>query len=214
MSTKKLYWGDSYQKEFDAKVAAVNGNQVTLDQTCFYARSGGQIGDTGEINGIRVTDTVFDETKENVAHILEKEPAFKVGDTVEVKIDKDRRDNLRNLHSAAHILYYIVIDKCGKLKSIGSNISPDKARMDFDYDGNFNEILPELEEKMNGFLSEGHEIVMKDDPEKADLQWWTCGDWKMPCGGTHVKNSKEVGKVKLKRKNMGTGKERIEITLS
>ena len=51
-------------------------------------------------------------------------------------------------------------------------------------------------------------------PEKPDLKWWHCEDWKMPCGGTHVKNTKEVGQIRLKRKNIGAGKERIEIYLA
>ncbi|MDO8656952.1 MAG: alanyl-tRNA editing protein, partial [Nanoarchaeota archaeon] len=46
-----------------------------------------------------------------------------------------------------------------------------------------------------------------------DLWWWQCGEWKMPCGGTHPRTTGEIGALTLKRKNIGKGKERIEIFL-
>jgi len=55
--TEKLFWQDAYLKEFEAKVLEIRGKEVVLDRTAFYGRSGGQPGDTGEINGIRVLDT-------------------------------------------------------------------------------------------------------------------------------------------------------------
>ena len=57
-------------------------------------------------------------------------------------------------------------------------------------------------------------IVMESDNPKSDLQWWTCGLWKMPCGGTHVRNTSEIGQLRLTRKNKGKGRERIEIYLT
>ena len=74
--TRKLYYEDVYMKEFDAKVIEINEKNVVLDQTCFYPRGGGQVGDTGEINGIRVVDTIKEDDK--IIHVLEKEPDFKI----------------------------------------------------------------------------------------------------------------------------------------
>jgi len=85
--------------------------------------------------------------------------------------------------------------------------------IDFRYDKPITEVIVEIEKEVNIFLGQAHSILMKEDPEKKDLRWWTCGKWKMPCGGTHPKSTKEIGKIELRRKNIGAGKERIEIRL-
>ena len=95
--TRKLYWEDPYQVEFDAVVLKIDGNRVILDKTCFFPKGGGQVGDIGEINGVKVVDTQKDETY-TATHILEKEPPFKVGDLVHGKIDWERRYKIMKLH--------------------------------------------------------------------------------------------------------------------
>jgi len=215
--TEKLFWKDPYQTECKAKVTSIEGNKIKLDQTIFFAFSGGQASDEGTINGINVMNALKEGDRENIIDIeyeLETEPNFKVGDEVEVKIDEERRSKLRRLHSAAHVFYYFFVDKLGRQKIIGSNIAVNKAKVDFLYDEPLTEVLPEMEQETNDFLKESHDITQQPDPEKPDLKWWHCEDWKMPCGGTHVKNTKEVGQIRLKRKNIGAGKERIEIYLA
>jgi Ser-tRNA(Ala) deacylase AlaX len=216
MSTKKLFWDDPYQTKCTAIVTNINAHKVKLNQTIFYAFSGGQGSDEGTIDGIKVIEAKKEGDKENIIdieYILECQPPFKVGDQVEVIIDSERRRKLRNLHSAAHILYYLVIEMLGPITIVGSNISPDKARMDFLYDQALNEKIASIEQKVNHFIQEDHIITMKNDKEKKDLRWWMCENWKMPCGGTHVKSTKEICSIRLKRVNIGKGKERIEIYL-
>jgi len=215
--TKKLFWDDPYQTTCKAKVTAINGNKVKLDQTIFYAFSGGQASDEGSINSIKVLEARKEGDKETIIDIeytLEESPNFNVGDEVEVQINEERRRNLRNLHSAVHIIYYILIEKLGDLKICGSNVSPEKGRIDVKFEENISETLIPIEEYTNKFLAEDHKIVMEDDPSNPDQKWWTLDQWRMPCGGTHIKSTKEIGKIKLKRKNMGSGKERIEVTLA
>ena len=215
--TKKLFWENPYQSECKAIVTEVNGNKIKLNQTIFYAFSGGQESDSGTINGINVIDALKIGDKESIIDIeyeLEKTPDFKVGEEVEVKIDFEKRKDLMKLHSAAHIAYYFITEKLGKLKIIGSNIASEKARVDFEYDKSLTDELEHIENKINTFLGECYSIETIDDKEKPNLKWWHCKDWKMPCGGTHVNSTEEIGKVILKRKNIGKGKERIEIFLS
>lgn len=214
--TKKIFWQNPYQTECTAIVREMNGNKIKLDQTIFFAFSGGQESDEGTIGGMKVINAIKQGDKESIIDIeyeVEKTPDFKVGDEVEVKINGQRRASLRNLHSAAHIAYYFIADELGKVKIMGSNIAEDKARIDFLYDKPITNFLSQIEDKVNHFLKEDHAIVMKNDDEKPDLRWWTCGEWKMPCGGTHPKFTKEIGSIELRRKNIGFGKERIEIRL-
>lgn len=213
--TIKLFWQDPYQMQCTAKVTEINGIRVKLDQTIFYAFSGGQESDEGTIGGIRVVkaEKIGDkETIIDIEHELERAPDFKVGDSVEVAINKDRRLTHMKLHSAIHIAYYFFIEKYGPLKIIGSNISTEKARIDFQTDKPLTE-LADIQEKLNKFIAEGHSIIRTPDEKSPDLRWWHCGNWKMPCGGTHVANTQEIGSVVLKRKTKGAGKERVEIYL-
>ncbi|MEM5766266.1 MAG: alanyl-tRNA editing protein [Candidatus Aenigmatarchaeota archaeon] len=232
MATRKLFWEDSYQKEFDAKVLTIDGNKVILDQTCFYATGGGQINDTGEINGIKVVDVVKDE-EENIIHVLEKEPEFKVGDIVHGKIDWERRYNIMKLHSAAHIISATLVRNFGNVFFTGSQIYPDRARMDFNLEKLDDEIVRKIEERANEIVSLGlpinSRIISKEELESnpnlmrlADkshyqqfkiLRVVEIGDIDSQLdGGTHVANTKEIGRIKIiKRENKGKNNRRITI---
>jgi alanyl-tRNA synthetase len=214
--TTKLFWENPYSTECNAIVTSVESNNVKLDKTVFYAFSGGQESDEGTIGNLKVIKAVKIGDKENIIDIeyeLEKTPDFKAGDTVIVRIIPERRNKLMRLHSAAHIVYYFTTAKLGRLKLIGSNISVEKARFDFIYETPINDAVQEIENNVNTFLAENHPIITEPDNAKPDLRWWRCGEWKMPCGGTHPKSTSEIGKITLKRKNIGSGKERIEIYL-
>jgi len=211
IDTERLFYQDPYMKEAQAKVIEINGKEVILDKTLFFAFSGGQASDRGTINEIPLVEVK--KANHKIVHILEKEPDFNTGDTVQLSLGWERRYNLMKLHSAAHIVYYPFVEKLGKPKIIGSNINPDKARIDFLYDKPITQIIPEIEKEANEAIAKGLEIKSEPDKKDPEKRWWNCGSWGMPCGGTHVKNASEIGKIKLKRKNIGGGKERVEITL-
>ncbi|MFP3132075.1 MAG: alanyl-tRNA editing protein [Candidatus Nanopusillus sp.] len=232
--TEKIFWQDQYLKEFEGKVIEIRGKEVILDKTVFYARSGGQPGDTGEINGIKVIDTYYDD-KGNIVHLLEKEPNFNVGDIVKGKIDWERRYKLMRLHTALHILSAVLNNLFGNIKITGSQIYEDKARIDFDLDKLDDESVKKIEEKAN-------EIVNKDLPvyakfinkeelekmpqlkrlmdekryEKYDvLRVVGIGDIDIQLdGGTHVKFTKEIGRIKIiGKENKGKNNKRLIITI-
>jgi alanyl-tRNA synthetase len=203
---KKLFL-DPYIRDFDATVTKIDGNKIFLDKTAFYAESGGQVGDTGAIGEARVVDTQYEG--DEIAHITEKH-SLKPGDKVHCAIDWERRYKIMKLHAASHLVYWFFMKLHGEHKIIGSHVDDRKDRMDFEYDGSVGDRLAELEEDVNNFIAEAHEIRRYEDEKKAGYLWWECEDIRMGCGGTHVKNTKEIGAIKLKRNNIGKGKERIE----
>ncbi|MFO7872801.1 MAG: alanyl-tRNA editing protein [Candidatus Undinarchaeales archaeon] len=208
---KKLFWEDPYKKKCKAKVEKVDGKKIILDQSIFFAFSGGQASDKGTIGGIPVLSA---EKEDPITYTLELEPGFKEGDMVKVKINWKHRYKLMKLHSAAHIVYEIFKETAGSKKIIGSNVSVKKARIDFEMDENVNEYLPEIEKKTKKIIQNDLKIETYEDENEKGKRWWEIsGKWKMPCGGTHVKSTSEIGEIELKRKNIGAGKERIEIYL-
>lgn len=107
MPTLMLFREDLYMTEFTAIVSKTESNKAILNQTCFFPQGGGQVCDTGEINGMRVIDTQKDENL-NIIHILASESKFKIGNVVTGKIDWERRYNIMRLQSAAHIVYSVM----------------------------------------------------------------------------------------------------------
>ena len=81
-------------------------------------------------------------------------------------------------------------------------------------EGAVSEFLPDLQFKTNEFIKEGHDIKTEFEEGSDSRRVWICDKWRMNCGGTHLKNTSEIGAIKLKRKNLGAGKERIEISLA
>ena len=215
MKMEKLFWKDPYLRKCKARVVEIEGNKVLLDKTIFFAFSGGQESDSGTIGNLAVAEAVKDGN--NIYYILSQDPPFKKGDSVLVEIDWDKRFTLMRLHSAAHIVYKVFADATGLKKLIGSNISHSKARLDYESSQNISSFLPETEEKVNQVITENHAINTFDDPNMPGRRIWQLDDseeWKMYCGGTHPKTTMEIGRIALKRKNIGSGKERIEITLA
>ena len=211
--TKKLFNDDPYLISFRGKVVRVDGNLLELDQTAFYPEGGGQIGDTGVIGGVRVVDT--QKNNGTIRHVLEAPPVFQIGDEVGGEIDWDRRYLIMKLHSAAHIMEHFLWQSIGMMDRVGSRVDEKKDRADYVYEGRLPaEGLAKAQEDTNAFLAEGHEITIRPDHDRPEMRIWRCGPMEMPCGGTHVRDTSEIGAVKLKRKNPGKGVERVETSLA
>lgn len=211
--TKKLYWEDAYQKAFSAKVEKVEGQNIWLDQTCFYPESGGQAGDSGIINGQKVTDARFDQDK-NVYHIMENEATLGAGDAVEAEIDWERRYKIMRVHTASHIMEHFLFEVFGQLKLTGSHLNE---RHDSSTYESVDRLDPDklfaVEEKANVFIAQNLSIETYPDEKNPNYRWWKCGDILMPCGGTHPRNTSEIGTIKLKRENGGQGREKVVTSL-
>ena len=209
--TKKLFYEDTQKTECEATVTSVMGPEVMVNQTIFFAFSGGQASDSGTIDSIPVKEAVV--SGENIAYVLGQMPTFKEGDKVIIKIDENKRNKIMRLHSAIHVAHFLFTEKTGNPKLIGSNIDENKGRLDYQYPEPISNILPEIEQKANEIFSQDIEVKTYLDEQNHNKRWWECNQWKVPCGGTHPKSTKEIGKVQLKRKNIGSGKERIEVYL-
>jgi misacylated tRNA(Ala) deacylase len=230
--TTTLFREDSYLKECDATTIAVDHNAIILDRTIFYPMGGGQPGDTGIINwdtgSAIVLDTRYDDNG-TIRHIVEEDITLPPpGEEVRAKIDWDRRYRHMRMHTALHLLGSLL-----QYGVTGGNISAEKSRLDFDMEDTIdkekvNKALKNLIEKnhpvscrwiSNEELNAQPDLVrtMSVQPpkitgkvrlleiENIDLQ---------PCGGTHVKSTKEVGQVRIgKVEKKGKHNRRINIHL-
>lgn len=236
MSTELLFRDDAYLRNANARVRAVHARGIELDRTLFYPLGGGQPGDTGTLvreNGerIAIADTRKGEAPGSVLHIPVQGASFpEPGELLSLELDWDRRYSLMRLHTALHLLSCVVTAPVS-----GGNIAPDKARLDFDIDmslldaeriaGETNALIasgaatetvwitdeeleaqPELVKTMSVQPPRGVGRVRLLRIPGIDLQ---------PCGGTHVSNIAEIGRIRVTRiRNEGRRNKRVEITLA
>jgi Ser-tRNA(Ala) deacylase AlaX len=208
---KKVFWDNPYQRNLTTIISSLSGNRILLEETIAFSFSGGQESDKAWINGLLITHSEIEGNL--IYYTLAEDHGLSPGDKVTMEIDWSRRYRLMRLHFAAELILELVTRKLG-IEKIGAHIAETKARIDFVYDKNISPILESL-------LAEYNEIIVRDAPIKtgfSDVEnqrryWEIEGFSKVPCGGTHVKSTAEVGFVTLKRVNIGGGKERIEIRL-
>jgi Ser-tRNA(Ala) deacylase AlaX len=211
--TKKFFWGNPYLTELNTIITSVKDNEITVEQTIFFAFSGGQESDDGSIGNRRVLEARTEGGE--IVYRLENGHGLKPGEQVSMKIDWKRRYKLMRLHFAAEIVLELVYRKLGSIKKIGAHIAPDKARIDFEWDGNISKVLPDIQKEALRIIEANQEIVSAFSDEEKEKRYWEIKEFaKVPCGGTHLRKTGEVGKIELKRKNPGKGKERIEIYIS
>jgi len=236
VTTELLFRTDAYLKTASAQVVAVDERSIELDRTIFYPTGGGQAGDTGVLlrgNGerIAVVDTRKGEAIDSVLHIAAAAtPQPEPGETLTLNIDWQRRYALMRLHTALHVLSCVIVAPV-----TGGNISPDKARLDFDIEMRLLD-AERIERETNALIARGVETetvwitdeeldarpelvkTMSVQPPRGagrvrllripgiDLQ---------PCGGTHVRNIAEIGGIRvLKIRSEGKRNKRVEIALA
>lgn len=213
MPVEKLFWDDPYLTECEASVTSVDGDEVTLDRTVAFAFSGGQASDVGTIAGREILGA---ETRGlEIAYMLPADHGLAPGDAVTVRIDAETRARLRRLHFAAEIVLELVYQLLDRPEKVGANIKPDKARLDFRYDGSIAPELPRLAEETARIIEADLPIESAfSDPATQRRYWRVEGFAQVECGGTHPRRTGEVGRVTLKRENPGRGVERIEVRLA
>jgi len=212
MITKKLFWEDPYLTETLAIVTSVDGDIITLNQTIVFAFSGGQQSDSGTIAGHEIIKAEKNDTE--VQYTMPQNHGISVGEEVVVNIDWDKRYRLMKLHFAAELVLELVCQDYNQPEKIGANINTDKARVDFFWNGNISETFPALESKIKTMVDSDLPIVSDYIDTGSERRYWEIeGFAKVNCGGTHLRRTGEIGRLSLKRNNIGKGKERIEIYL-
>lgn len=212
MTVQKLFWNDPYLSEIETKVKSMNGNTLTVDRTIAYAFAGGQQSDSGNIGGFDILDARKEGTE--IYYTIEPKHTLKIDDIVLMKIAWNKRYKIMRLHFAAELVLELVYQNFNQPQKIGANITEEKARVDFFWNGNISEIFPFLNERLSKLIEKDLDIASEFSNEVSERRYWEIADFaKVECGGTHIKKTGEVGSLKLKRVNPGGGKERIEIYL-
>ncbi|MCX6066763.1 MAG: alanyl-tRNA editing protein [Chloroflexi bacterium] len=211
--TRKVFWENPYLTELDATVISVNADDILLDQTIFYAQSGGQESDHGTINNYHVTQARKDG--QEIIYTVESGHGLRPGDRAKMVIDWERRYQLMRLHFAAEVILELTYQKLEGIEKIGAHIAQDKARIDFKWHENISSIFPALEKEARQLIESNQEIESTFSDEASEKRYWKVqGFSQVPCGGTHLKRTGEIGEIALKRNNIGKGKERIEICVN
>ena len=208
---KKVFWENPYQTTLSTKVSSVDGNKVLFDETIAYSFAGGQESDKAEVNGIPILDSVREGNL--IYYTLPEDHGLKVGDQVTMTIDWPRRHRLMRLHFAAELILEIVTQKY-HLEKVGAHIAQTKSRIDFKSDTSVTPLLESILAEYNQIIKDDRPIEKGYSDEVNQRRYWKIdGFAQVPCGGTHVNSTAEVGYVKLKREHPGKGIERIEIRL-
>lgn len=237
--TEQVYRADAYAHDCEAKVLAVNERGgVVLDRTVFYAAAGGQPGDKGALTwsggNCPIATTVYDADKATIVHVPPAGAAVPaVGDTVRAVLDWETRHRCMRVHTALHLLCSIV-----PFPVTGGQIAPDEGRLDFDIADMTGIDKDTLTAKLMALVEAAHPVTERwitdaeleanpglirtmsvkppmgsgqvrlvaiGDDGKVDLQ---------PCGGTHVRNTSEIGKVAVtKIESKGKQNRRIRVAL-
>ena len=210
--TVKLFWVDPYQTRLATQVATVTGDDVTLESTIFFAFSGGQESDQGTIAGLPVLRARKEGLE--IFYTLPENHGLLPGQPVDVEIDWARRYRLMRLHFAAELVLELCYRELRTADKVGAHIAQDKARIDFAWPVSLAPLLPEISHAANAIIASDLEIRSAFSDEAAERRYWEIdGFARVPCGGAHVKRTGEIGPIRLKRDNIGRGKERVEIYL-
>jgi misacylated tRNA(Ala) deacylase len=239
--TELLYYQDAYCQRFDASIRAVETQdgktRVALDRTAFYPGGGGQPNDEGTltISGHSYAVVKVNKEGEQIWHTLAQEvPSLSVGDPVQGQLNWERRYALMRTHTAMHILCGVVWRDYGASVT-GGNMDPGSGRMDFEFASLTREMISEIEAKCNAEVAAARPVRAQLLPREEAFQIPDLIRTKINLlpegimeirtvelvgldlqadGGTHVRNTQEVGSIKVvDYKSKGAINKRIYIEL-
>lgn len=233
--TEILYYQDAYLKEFDAVVTAVSAEGVELDRTAFYPGGGGQPADAGSLRAGSATWPVESVRKVEgrIWHRMAGEPPG-VGQAVRAALDWNRRYALMRTHTAMHILCGVIWRDFGASVT-GGNMEPFQGRMDFEFERMQQELVREIEVRINAEVQAGRQVRTRSLPRADAFQIPDLIRTKINLlpegiqevrvveivgldlqadGGTHVANTSEVGPIRVvDYKSKGAINKRLVVAL-
>jgi misacylated tRNA(Ala) deacylase len=231
-----LYMDDCYLRDFEAAVKSVSqGKYVVLDRTAFYPNSGGQPNDTGRLTRIsdgKVFKVVYAaKFGGEISHEVENPDGAELspGDKVKGEIDWERRYKLMRSHTAAHIISGIMNQKTGAMIT-GNQLGLDKSRIDFSLEDYDPSLMDDFIKEASGKAAAGAPVEISTVPREEAEQMEgvsklakglppaikevrivdIVGIDRQADGGTHVRNTSEIGEIKLvKCENKGKNNRRV-----
>ena len=231
MHTIELYKKDAYQKNCPSLIKNFGEDWVQLDQTVFFAEGGGQSGDTGFllINSKKYFVINTSKDGEFINHLLKDKHNLKKNTNVECFIDWERRYKLMKIHTCLHLLCSII-----KSQVTGGSVNDGKGRLDFNLDQkpDKEKITYQLNNLINKNLDVKETWITDEELDKKPhlvrtmsvlpprgsglIRMVDIGDGVdfQPCGGTHVKNTSEIGEIQItKVENKGKKNKRVIVSL-
>ena len=223
-------------KNYPTVVSEILGGEkntyAVFRQTPFFGERGGQVGDTGSIrvgtNSIKLTDTVHDDAG-RILHEIETGAQLKIGDSVELSVNYERRLAIQRNHSATHLLHYALRRVLGPhVTQAGSLVSPTRLRFDFNhYEAVSQRQIREIDRMVNWRIRQNspvdhYEVPFHEKPEQVIAQFGEkygdivrvvdIGKYSLElCGGTHTKATGEIGFFKIVSESaIAAGTRRIE----
>lgn len=223
MHVTALFRDNFYLKQTSATVTAVHEDGgIELDQTCFYATSGGQPGDTGCLERedgslIRLGQTRNGASKDAIIHVpLEGEPIPYVGENLRLQIDWERRHRLMRMHTACHLLSVVCT-----YPITGAAVGEEESRVDFDMSETIDK--NDVTARMMALVNADHPVYVQwitDEELAANPEMVKSKNVRppvglgrvslvcigensrvdsQPCGGTHVASTGEIGAIHIAR---------------
>jgi misacylated tRNA(Ala) deacylase len=238
--TTRLYHDDSYIKEFTATVVSLDSDEygIVLDQTAFYPGGGGQPKDKGllVVAGEEYEVSDLKQNKGQISHILSPSASLpKVGDKLSGKLDWQLRYQMMRTHTAMHVLCGVIFRDYGASVT-GGNMTPLQGRMDFEFATLTKELVAVIEDSVNFEISASHPVSWRTIPREEAFTIPDLIRTKINLlpkqinqvrvveihgldlqadGGTHVRNTSEVGKVRITDyKSKGRENKRIYLEVS
>lgn len=213
-----LYHADSYLRDFDALVVAVEGRRMAMDRTAFYPSGGGQPDDRGVLESKSGRWSVGGVRKQagEIWHEVDADPP-RPGERVHGALDWPRRYALMRTHTAMHILCGVIWRDYGASVT-GGNMEPLRGRMDFEFEHMQAELVHEIEERINAEVRAARDVRAAILPRDQAFQIPDLIRTKINLlppdislvrtveivgldlqadGGTHVANTREVGHLRI-----------------
>ena len=215
--TDRLYYTDPYLRRFEAQVVDTAGNRIYLDRTAFYPASGGQPFDTGIIGG-RLVLEVLDE-EDRIAHVMDGEVP---SGAIPCEIDWERRFDHMQQHSGQHLLSAVLHDSYS-IPTLSFHIGEESSTIDVQAPSLEETLLDEAQDRANAIVFENRPIGISFERQSSDLSLRKASERegllrivtienidRSACGGTHVRNTGEIGPVQIRKLEKIRGNVRIE----